>query len=179
AHRLVAPPRRDARRPRTRRHQLAEDLPERRQVLAIDPLVERLAFSGPFRSNEHHGVDAPVCKPCSSASGARRKKEMHSAASDAISTGAAATRKICRIGQCRDRSCPPIIGPTMEPILPIPSAQPTPVERIAVGYEFAVSALAPIWPPTTQNPAPKTVRTSERIEGPTVPMSSTKTLRAR
>ena len=63
--------------------------------------------------------------------------------------------------------------PMIDPMRPIPSAQPTPVERMAVGYDSAVRALAPICPPTTQNPAPKMVATSRVVEAAAVPMRTT------
>jgi len=108
-----------------------------------------------------------------------RENEIVSAAAAAISAGPAATRKICRMSQCKAKSQPPISGPTIDPIRPMPSAQPTPVDRMAVGYDSAVSALAPICPPTTQNPAPKMVTTRRAAEAPTVPISTTKALAPR
>src|ERR1700719_1740947 len=47
--------------------------------------------------------------------------------------GIAPARKICCGCHPTDSMIPPSTGPTMEPTRPAPSAQPTPVDRIAVG----------------------------------------------
>ena len=44
AHDVVAPERGHARRRRLRRHQRAEHFPQRREVVLVDALVERLAL---------------------------------------------------------------------------------------------------------------------------------------
>ena len=48
-------------------------------------------------------------------------------------TGAAAATKSEEFDHCIAISCPPKTGPNTEPILPIPNAQPMPVERSDVG----------------------------------------------
>ena len=55
------------------------------------------------------------------------------AAAVAINGGMAAAQKTRRVSDVIDSNKPPRIGPTIEPTRPIPSAQPKPVERIAVG----------------------------------------------
>src|SRR5262249_55920314 len=152
--------------PRPLRDQLAEHFPQGSQVLGLDALVEGLSFGSAFGSREHQCTAATAC----SAGLARRRREMDRQASEAISTGAAATREICRVGRGGRGSGPPIAGPMMDPMRPIPSAQPTPVERIAVGYELAVRAFAPICPPTTPKPAPRTVSAKRPTETPAMPM---------
>src|SRR6185437_11829511 len=49
------------------------------------------------------------------------------------SAGITCTLIIAVTSQCAATSTPPKVGPTMEPMRPMPIDQPTPVERIAVG----------------------------------------------
>src|SRR6516165_7768773 len=60
-------------------------------------------------------------------------------------------------------SMPPTIGPIIEPRRPMPSAQPTPVERTDVGYIAAATAFMQICPPTTPNPATNTNDNSNAV----------------
>ena len=53
-------------------------------------------------------------------------------------------------------SSPPTSGPAIDPNRPIPSAQPTPLEREAVGYSRPEAALLPNRAPRVQNPASAT-----------------------
>lgn len=66
--------------------------------------------------------------------------------------GTAARRKNCCTGTFRPRSIPPTSGPSIEPKRPIPSAQPTPLDRNDVGYSRPEAALLPNWAPRVQNP---------------------------
>src|SRR5207302_361190 len=124
------------------RDEVCEHFPERRQVVGADAFVERLPLGV-------HGA-LPGCRAAAtrgSCTRRRREKEMERAEAAATRAGAAATMKMCFVSQCRVSSRPPMSGPTIDPMRPMPSAQPTPVERMAVGYDSAVRALAPICPP--------------------------------
>ena len=55
------------------------------------------------------------------------------AASVAIIAGMTAAQNTSRIGVFCVSSRPPTTGPTIDPIRPMPSAQPTPVDRMRVG----------------------------------------------
>jgi hypothetical protein len=57
----------------------------------------------------------------------------------------------------------------IDPMRPTPSAQPMPVERIAVGYMPAASAFIPICAPTTPKPARKVA--GIRIHGSPAPIA--------
>ena len=73
-----------------------------------------------------------------------RSLPLNSMAAAAQSEGTAPARNIWRGAQFKVSSAPPSTGPTMEPMRPIPSAQPTPVERMAVGVSWrGESALRP------------------------------------
>ena len=50
--------------------------------------------------------------------------------------GNAAAMKSCGVVQLSPSNMPPMTGPTIDPILPIPDAQPTPVERNVVGNSW-------------------------------------------
>ena len=55
---------------------------------------------------------------------------------------------------------PPNNGPTIAPIRPAPTAQPTPVARISVGYILAARLYMPTNPPCTPKPSsPKVIKT--------------------
>src|SRR5207237_9385348 len=53
------------------------------------------------------------------------------------------------------------------------SAQSTPVALAEVGQNAAASALAAIWPPTTQNPAAKIAMVTNTTEWPSWPIAPT------
>ena len=66
----------------------------------------------------------------------RRMVPSAAAASVAITAGTAAAQNTSRIGVPCASSSPPTIGPTIDPMRPMPSAQPTPVDRIARRIEL-------------------------------------------
>jgi len=45
--------------------------------------------------------------------------------------------------QDKDRRSPPSVGPMIDPIRPIPNAQPMPVDRISVGLEAGYQGIKP------------------------------------
>jgi hypothetical protein len=55
------------------------------------------------------------------------------AAAAATTAGTVAAQKMSRIPVPCASNNPPTTGPTIDPIRPIPRAQPTPVERMRVG----------------------------------------------
>ena len=64
----------------------------------------------------------------------------------------------------------------MPPSRPMPSAQPTPVERIRAGYSAATMALAPSWLPIIAAPAPRigiAMKGAGRLSRPTARMKIT------
>src|SRR5690349_7898551 len=73
-------------------------------------------------------------------------------AAAAISAGTAALKnRFVGLTWAASRK-PPMTGPIMAPIRPTPRAQPTPVERMAVGYTLADITLMKLWLPTEQMP---------------------------
>src|SRR6516225_1362001 len=95
------------------------------------------------------------------------------AAIAAMQGGAAAAQNTCLTSRREESSTAPSIGPTIEPIRPMPSDHPTPVDRIDVGYSSAAIALDPICPPTTQTPVAKTRPVCTIKEDPAMPIKKT------
>ena len=72
--------------------------------------------------------------------------------SPAIKEGRAKKMKLCAIPKPKPTNKPPKTGPIIPPKRPIPMAQPTPVERKAVGYMRAATAYKPTKLPCTPKP---------------------------
>jgi len=88
--------------------------------------------------------------------------------------GIAAQTKSHGIDSFTPMSTPPITGPRMDPMRPMPNAQPAPDERTKVGYIVPASALRPIWPPSKHIPEMNTVLMSRYSGIATAPISTTK-----
>ena len=74
--------------------------------------------------------------------------------------GTANTMKLAGIDKPIPINIPPINGPTIAPILPAPTAQPTPVARISTGYICVAKAYIPTNPPCMPKPSnPKSINT--------------------
>src|SRR5450631_3854751 len=89
-----------------------------------------------------------------------------------ISMGRAANMNRCGRETFLPMRKPPNKGPTMEPKRPIPNAQPTPLERNAVGYSRPDAALLPNCAPRVQNPATAIADAVVTYEMPGTPIAA-------
>ena len=72
---------------------------------------------------------------------------MNNVAIPPINVGMAKIIKLVVMDNPAPIKIPPISGPKIAPILPAPTAQPTPVALISVGYKRAAKLYIPTKPP--------------------------------